>query len=132
MQAEDIKKLNHYFYDEVFRRQHVDERLAFSIGEVAERLTAAEVVIAVGVTPRAAQRTFTSDFDGEIGAPAREDLSPRADDAFHLSILFRSSHFEATNIISTSPSAPTKPVRTVARAGKFLPMAARYAAFIGS
>ncbi len=24
MQAEDIKKLNHYFYDEVFRRQHVD------------------------------------------------------------------------------------------------------------
>ena len=22
--AEDIKKLNHYFYDEVFRRQHVD------------------------------------------------------------------------------------------------------------
>ena len=39
-------------------------------------------------------------------------------------------HFTAVNMISTAASAPIRPAPTVARAGKSLPNASRYDAFM--
>src|SRR5687768_8543395 len=103
------------------------------------------MVVAIGVAAGTAQRTLAGDFDREVGPASRENLAPGADDAFHRSTLAQGAgprhrakgrdhrplarrvrdYFDATNIISTRPSAPTRPVFTVARAGKSLAMAAR-------
>ena len=57
----------------------VDERVAAEIVELAERGFAAEVRIAVGITARAGERTFTSDFDREHGDFSSENISPRGE-----------------------------------------------------
>jgi len=65
----------------------VDEGLALSIGQRSECLAAAKVFVAVGVTARATQRAFTGDFNREVGTIPRQNLAPRADNAFHLKTL---------------------------------------------
>ena len=55
----------------------VNECLAAKIAEFAEGNSAPEVRVAVGVTARAAQRTFTRNFDGEHGDAATENAAPR-------------------------------------------------------
>src|SRR5687768_13452604 len=119
----------------------VDEGLALAVGHCAERLAAAKMVVAIGVATRTAQGAFARVFEGKIGAASGEDLTPGADDAFHSPDASttswrglhvrpsaghtRARHFEATNMISTRPSAPTRPVLTVARAGKSFAIDAR-------
>src|SRR5688500_6910122 len=67
----------------------VDERRALAIAEGAQRVAAAQMLVAIGVAARAAERTFARDFNREIRAPASEDLAPGANDAVHLSTLTR-------------------------------------------
>ena len=61
----------------------VDQRLPSGIAEFAQRDAAAEVLVAVGLAPRAAQGTFTGDFDREVRTVASEYLAPCANDTFH-------------------------------------------------
>ena len=65
------------------RENAIDEFLSFVVGDLSERDVAAEVLVAVGVAARAAERAFARDFDREGGIVAAEDASPRGDDAFH-------------------------------------------------
>src|SRR5688572_7199902 len=65
----------------------VNERRTLAIAESAQRLGAAQMLVAIGVAARAAERAFACDFNREIGTPAREYLPPGADDAFHQSTL---------------------------------------------
>jgi hypothetical protein len=57
----------------------IDERVAAEITELAESFFAAEVGIAIGVAARTAQRTLSSDFDGQHGGLTSEDLPPGAE-----------------------------------------------------
>ena len=54
----------------------IDESVAAEIVELAKRRFAAEVRFAVGVTARAGERAFSSDFDGEHGDFTGENISP--------------------------------------------------------
>jgi hypothetical protein len=54
--------------------------VAFEVRQTAECHIAAEVLIAVGVASRTAQRTFFGDFNGEIGTMTSKDSAPRLDD----------------------------------------------------
>jgi hypothetical protein len=65
----------------------VDKRLALAIRERAQRLRAAQVVVAVGVTTGTPQRALAGDLYGKIGAVAAEDPAPGANNAFHRSNL---------------------------------------------
>jgi hypothetical protein len=67
------------------RLEHaVDERLALEVRQRPQRLPAAEVLVAVGVAPRTAERAFTGDFNGEIRPVSLEDSPPGRNDAFHV------------------------------------------------
>jgi hypothetical protein len=55
----------------------VDKGLALSIRERPQRLAAAEMLVAVGVTSRTAKRAFARDFDREIWAVSGKDFAPR-------------------------------------------------------
>jgi hypothetical protein len=65
----------------------VDERAALAIRQRAQRVAAAEMLIAVRVTTRTAERALAGDFDGEIGAVSGKNLAPGSDDAFHVFFL---------------------------------------------
>src|SRR3954463_4420354 len=41
------------------------------------------MLVAIGITARAAERTFARDFDRERGTIAAQDFAPRGDKAFH-------------------------------------------------
>ena len=58
----------------------VDEFLALEVGELAEHHASTEVVVAVGVAARAAQRTLASDLDGEVRTIALENPAPPGND----------------------------------------------------
>ena len=95
----------------------VDEGLALEIGKRPQRLPAAQVLVAVGVAPRTAERTLTSNFDGKVWTVTLENAAPGRNNAFHHVTLAHSPYLAATNMISTRPSALTSPVPTVARVG---------------
>lgn len=57
----------------------IDESVAMEVVELAESGFAAEVRITVRVTARAGERAFASDFDGEHGHFAGEDIAPRGE-----------------------------------------------------
>ncbi len=63
----------------------VDELLSLVIGKFPQYDVAAQVLVAVRVTPRAAQRALASDFDRQIRTVARENQPPGFDNggAFH-------------------------------------------------
>ena len=54
----------------------VDESVAAEVVELSKSGFAAEVRIAIGVTAGTGERTFASDFDGEHGNFAGENVSP--------------------------------------------------------
>src|SRR5687767_14504153 len=71
---------------DVQRPMMIDERhesrhqfVAFVIGETAQRDVAAEVLVAIGVAARTAQRTFLGDLDRQVRTIAREDPAPGLD-----------------------------------------------------
>src|SRR5262245_53888363 len=54
----------------------VDERIATQIAQPAQGDAAAEVIVAVGVTPRTPKRTLTCDFDGEERTVPSQQQTP--------------------------------------------------------
>ena len=68
----------------VDEREHaVDEGLALQIADVAQRDAAAEVIVAVGIAARTAERAFARDFDREVRSITEQDLAPSANNTLH-------------------------------------------------
>ena len=69
----------------------VDELLPLVVADLAEGDLTAQVIVAVGVAPRAMQRTLARDFDGERRTVATENPAPRGEQGpeqiFHRSIV---------------------------------------------
>src|SRR6266851_3851754 len=69
--------------------EFVDQLLALEVADLPQRHPAADVVVAVGVAARAAERTFAGDLDRQNGCVAGEDTSPRRNNAFHIAPLYQ-------------------------------------------
>jgi hypothetical protein len=65
------------------REDAVDQRLAFQVADIAERDRSTEVIVAVGITARAAERTLAGDFNREVRSIAKQNLAPSANHALH-------------------------------------------------
>ena len=65
----------------------VDELLALEVADFTQCELAAEMIVAVGVTPGAAQRALAGDLDLHGGRVAGKDAAPRAEDPFHPSTI---------------------------------------------